>query len=225
MMKFRSGKYFPKMAKSKDFLFAVGGILLASLGVLMLLSSDNASITHGQSGTSYTSNWTAQKLITVCCWSGNKEVGIGVSEWKVDGTIDGEPAFTETWKSPNVGAVFSNNPKTFAPDPRDSGFNPTEWLLGAVFPGSNSVLTFREKSPEELLTSFIQNGNVSQKKSQSGGNGAISCTGGDLDCRFTSGAYGWTDGDSIGGSRGSSQPMGGGFFMPLKWTVTGTIFD
>lgn len=224
---FHTKKYLPKLAKSKDVLFGLGGILLASLGVLMLLGSNNSSITHGQTGTSYTSTWTAQKLITVCCsvvrlngTDYNIENGVGVSEWKVDGTIDGDPAFTETWKTSNVSSVLTSTPnKVFAPDPQNSGFRTGDWLLGAVLTTSSS-LTFREKSPSELAALWRSNHLTSV-----GGNGGAVCFGGDLDCRFTSGTYGWTDGEALGGSRGSSQPTGGGIFMPLKWTVTGTIFD
>lgn len=227
IMSFQIEKYVPKLINAKDVLFGLGGILLASLGVLMLLSSSNSSITYGQTGTPYTSNWTAQKLITVCCTvvndngtNKNIEIGIGVSEWLVIGTIDGEQAFTETWKTPNVSAVFTSTPnKIFAPDPQNSGFKTTDWLLGAVQTWG-TFLTFRERSPSELLFAWR-----SKHLTSVGGNGGAVCTGSDIDCRFTSGAYGWTDGESIGRAGGSSQPRGGGIFMPLKWTVTGTIFD
>lgn len=196
------------------------GLLLASFGLTILMSNTPASVTHGQAGRPYTSTWTAQKVITVCCWY-SKEVGIGVSEWKVVGNVEGILAFEETWKTPSVSSEFVNlsGSRSFVADPRGSGFNPSKWLLGGII-SSNTTLVFREKSIQDLQRDWS-----SGHRSQVGGNGGATCNGGDIDCRHVSGAYGWTDGESLGANRGSSQPVGGGIFVPLEWTVSGTVFD
>lgn len=215
-----------KLKPSQDITMGILGLILASIGTVILMGNTPASVTHGQTGQPYASTWTAQKVITVCCWgSQNVAIGIGVSEWTVNGTIEGTPAFQETWKAPEVSSIFLSvgDPaiRVFDKDPRESTFSPSKWLLGAVVKSPSTILTFREATIADLRRDW----KVTRHKNQAGGNGGVACDGSDLDCRFTSGAYGWTDGESLGASRGSSQPVGGGIFMPLEWTVSGTIFD
>ncbi|MCR4278260.1 MAG: hypothetical protein NUV80_00160 [Candidatus Berkelbacteria bacterium] len=221
-------KFLKKLNPNQNVVMGLIGLILASFGAMLLMGYTPASITHGQTGRPYTSTWKAQKAITVCCWgSNNVEVGIGISEWLVDGKIEGVPAFTETWKTNDPSAIFvktnaGHGDRVFVPyPPSSSHFDASKWLLGAVFTErGSSVLYLKEKTIDSLRADW----EITKWKSRAGGNGGVACDGDDIDCRYATGAYGWTDSESIGSARNSSQPTGGGIFMPLEWTVNGTLF-
>ncbi|OGD61513.1 hypothetical protein A3A71_02715 [Candidatus Berkelbacteria bacterium RIFCSPLOWO2_01_FULL_50_28] len=227
----------------------LAGLLLGIAGLALTLSSpaSNPQGTNAADTDSYNTKWTATKLITVCCWdyrgasltTNTHEIAIGVSAWHVEGKLNDELAFTEDWKAPAVGAKVTryNATSTHSPWPSNSGFNPTKWLLATYHTigvgaddrangaGRNATV-FAEKTPGEINYAIPSQNNSGYPILS--GNGAQTCTRDNtrsFRCRISTGSYGWLDniGDK-GANLGQQEIMGGGLFMPLEWTVTGTLY-
>lgn len=200
-----------------QFGYGIAGLLLASAGLMLLWGYKGPTgIKVAAVDTPYTTNWTAQKLITICCRVGNftGEIALGVSEWKVTGTM-GSVSFDETWKTPAVGAkaLFGQGGSqgTIQADPSNSGFDANKWLIGLSNPGQdNRELVLKERAVSEVRSFLPSNDDAF-------GNGAVIGDGNPF--RFSSGAYGWFQRVTL------NDQYAGGLFMPLEWNVTGTLTD
>lgn len=207
-------------------IFVLIGTSLLAVGAI-----SGASNARAQGSETYTTTWTATKLITVDSAGGWRDVGIlrnvpiGVAEWQVDARagVGGAQLFSETWKVP------ADNEILFDPATQNTtgtGFNQAEWIFAnhiAVFgdtPDGGKV-RYKFQSPSILNPGY----KYTKDNAKVGGNGVQCATTTDSNCLMSRGSYGWEVYHSLsnlGSSRGRISASG--VMMPLKWVVTGTIY-
>lgn len=202
------------------------------MSLLAVGAISGGSSARAQGSETYTTTWTATKLITVDSAGGwrdvdiLKDVPIGVAEWQVDARagVGGAQLFSETWK------VTANNEILFNPEFQTTSgtdFNASDWIFAnhiAVFgdtPDGGKV-RYKFQSPSTVLNPDYK---YTKDQARVGGNGVKCKSTTDSNCLMSRGSYGWEVYHSVsnlGSTRGRISASG--VMMPLKWVVTGTIY-
>jgi hypothetical protein len=163
-----------------------------------------------------------------------KQVNIGVAEWEVKGQVQTANTFyKESWKVPGGNQLdFRIENVTTA-----NGTGQLSVARNAVInnPGVTSDMFSVGYADEQYAMRFYTVPAPTQGDLGAGslsrlafGNGAVNCreiSSGDHNCLVATGAYGWVEADAVDQGRGTRGVNGMGSFIPLRWTVTGSICE
>jgi hypothetical protein len=226
--------------------FSVGTLIFA--GTIMRAAMPTE--TTVAAATNYTTKWQATRVFRAQYgerdsalngrynFSNKPYVSIGVSEWQVKGSVPSSSVrFKEVWSAPGgstmqatiarplvVTNCYGYNPCWVDFDPR----NPNKEYSATSGAAQDKYLIGYAGNPALRITSVpVDSGNRWSygfgHPTFAWGNGAMFCRGGDRDCLYASGSYGFTDAESMAQARGSSQVTAGGIFQPLEWTINGFV--
>ncbi len=215
------------------------GLLLGAFG-LVLLNFGNAPITSKAESEEYTSTWKATKILTVEGTIGSGpsakftgKAGIGVWEWRVDGTIGETTSYTETWSAPSLDGVSFTVPagrRGCNIEGVDTGRGREElqlmagcWTSQGAFNGGPD--TTRYSFQTTTIGGF--DGTKTRVNVGSGDQKTTSCikpprNDNETECIFQSGSYSFQDVHEPG-SNSRMRWLGSGTLTPLQWTVVGEI--
>lgn len=213
------------MNKTNYIHFGIG-LVLATAGVAALVMSKDDATTSA--ATNYSSTWRASKVLTVDARVGSSQVGqigLGVWEWTVAGSVQGGRSYTETWTGPSITGV------SFTPGSQGcivNGVDAAKIMAGCfghqseVGGPDTSSYTFAVRAPGDFTSSKarLNGGGSTIQKTTSCINSPRNSD--EDECIFTSGTYGFQHA-YWPGHPSRIRWVGGGALMPLEWTVSGTI--
>lgn len=209
------------MQKGKIVLGIIA-ILLAASGIALMNSGGQSSKVAKASTTTYTTNWQATSVYRLMRTNNGgvtQPLGaIGVSGWVVNGTI-GTTTYTETWVGPAANSASFNtvtNSKCST-----AGYDKTKWLVGCTsyIGGDEGRNTFGMENiaPSDVYADKPGGVGYNQWSSSGGGSYCDDAFQVFTGCAVATGSYGFVYTNLTGGIKMA------GLFMPLQWTVSGTI--